>query len=162
MNKVFDKKISFMSLIKKTLSILITLLVLTILKIQDVYSRCSVYTKNTKLYHWLALNLVRIKIVFLGRKVIYKFLMSRFNILDASVQKKGYSIKWIMNAGGQHFRLSYTDLFPKWENDKYPYAQFFKGNDYYDINKNKVPLESNGSHVKIDDLTDEFLDWFFQ
>ncbi len=150
-----------MAIIKKTLAILITLLFLTIQKIAQVHSRCSVYTKNTKLYHWLALNLVRIKIVFLGRKVIYKFLMSRFNILDASVQKKGYSIKWIIPEGGHHFRMSDKKLNPQFQNESKPYAKFYKGSSWRDINRIEVPEQSAAAHIAIEDLTDSFLDWFF-
>lgn len=96
-----------------------------------------------------------------GQKVLSKMPQAWKSLPGSKLQKDLNSLKWTKNPG-HHFRLSDKKPTPKWENDKYPYAQFFKGNDFYDINKNKVPLESNAAHIKINELTDEFLDWFFQ
>lgn len=83
------------------------------------------------------------------------------NLPGSKLQPDNNSLKWVQPGGGHHFRLSDKKANPIYENDKYPYAEFFKNWSFRDINGNPVPLQSNAAHIKIDNITDDFLNWFF-
>ncbi len=96
-----------------------------------------------------------------GRKVLNKMPRSWKDLPGKKLQSDNNSLKWVLPGGGHHFRLSDKKKYPKYENDKYPYAQFFKNGSYRDLDGNPVSLQTKAAHIRIDELTDEFLEWFF-
>src|SRR5690606_26794514 len=94
-----------------------------------------------------------------GQKVLNKLPQSWKDLPGSKLQKDS-SLKWVKN-NGHHFRMSDAKDTPTWPSQSEPYTQFRKGNSFFDINKNPVPLQSAESHIPLDELTDDFLDWFF-
>jgi hypothetical protein len=94
-----------------------------------------------------------------GQRVFAKMPKAWRKIDGSKLQKDG-SLKWVKNSG-HHFRMSDAKMNPTYPSQNQPYAQFFKGNNYYNVNMQPVALQTDASHIPINQITPEFLDWFF-
>lgn len=81
--------------------------------------------------------------------------------LPGSKLADGNGLKWVMPNNGPHFRI--MDANPNGlPSQQIPYSKFWKNGTFIDINGNSL---SSGdlpeAHIPISELTDDFLDFFF-
>jgi hypothetical protein len=69
-------------------------------------------------------------------------------------------LKWT-KAENHVMRIMEGNPSSPYPNSQNPYGRFVKNGSYYDINKNPVNSEAESGHIPIGQLTDDFLDWFF-
>lgn len=94
------------------------------------------------------------------QKVFNKLPQAWKDLPGSKLSNNNQGLKWNLNSG-HHFRIAEANPSSQWSSQHVPYAKFFKNGSYRDLNMNPVSNQSAESHIPIDDLTDSFLDSFF-